>query len=173
MKTYFILTLVLLATTQSVYPQEETQPPCSSVEYSQFDFWLGEWTSYSADGKKQGTNHLIKMMGNCVMQENWSSGAGMFRGTSYNYYNQASKTWHQTWVDTSGSSLELAGGIVDGSMQLTGQRINDKAETVIDRITWTPLDEGRVRQHWQSSTDYGKNWSEVFDGYYVKGSEEQ
>jgi len=52
---------------------EEVPPvPCSSDEHRQFDFWLGEWTSYSKDGKKQGTNHLTKPLGLCVLQENWT-----------------------------------------------------------------------------------------------------
>ena len=38
----------------------------------------------------------------------------------------------------------------------------------IDRTTWTPLEDGRVRQHWESTTDGGKSWSTVFDGYYSR-----
>jgi hypothetical protein len=36
------------------------------------------------------------------------------------------------------------------------------------RITWTPLGGGRVRQLWESSTDGGKTWSVAFDGLYVR-----
>jgi hypothetical protein len=37
----------------------------------------------------------------------------------------------------------------------------------IHRTTWSPLP-GSLRQHWQTSTDGGKTWSTVFDGYYSK-----
>ena len=38
----------------------------------------------------------------------------------------------------------------------------------IQRITWTPLDGGRVRQHWESTTDGGKTWVTAFDGLYTR-----
>jgi hypothetical protein len=38
----------------------------------------------------------------------------------------------------------------------------------VQRITWTPLPDGRVRQHWESTTDGGRTWSTVFDGYYTR-----
>lgn len=50
--------------------------PCSGEEFGEFDFWLGKWTAYSSEGVKQGSNHLHKIMGNCGMQENWTSANG-------------------------------------------------------------------------------------------------
>ena len=46
------------------------------------------------------------------------------------------------------------------------------AGTTINRVTWTPNPDGSVRQHWQSSEDNGKTWSDVFDGLYVKRAAE-
>ena len=37
-------------------------------------------------------------------------------------------------------------------------------QNVIDRITWTPMQDGRVRQHWQASSDDGETWAYVYDG---------
>lgn len=37
-----------------------------------------------------------------------------------------------------------------------------------DQITWTPLGDGRIRQHWQVSNDEGKTFSTAFDGYYER-----
>ena len=161
-----LLTISALFTTTTV-SAEDPPKPCSTPEHQQFSFWLGKWTAYSRDGKKLGTNHLHKVMGNCAMQENWNSNGGKFTGTSYNFYDEASKQWHQTWIDNSGGHLLLNGNFVDGSMQLSGKRKGPKGKMVTDRITWTPLEDGRVRQHWQSSVD-GETWSEVFDGYYQK-----
>ena len=169
MKPGFVLVMIMMTLNSSA--EEAVQPPCASDEYNQFDFWLGKWTSFSKEGKKQGTNQLVKLMGNCAMQENWSSGGGKFKGTSYNFYNQVTRKWNQTWIDTTGGSLDLIGELVNGSMQLSENRIDEKGEAVIDRIIWTPLEDGRVRQHWQQSSDSGVSWSEVFDGYYVKDVE--
>jgi hypothetical protein len=108
-------------------------------------------------------------MGPCAIQENWSSGGGKFKGTSVNFYDPASRKWHQTWVDTGGGTLRLNGGLVDdGSMQLSGNRTRRNGDTVTERITWTPLQDGRVRQHWQASKDEGESWTDVFDGYYQR-----
>lgn len=145
-----------------------TPQNCSARQYHQFDFWLGRWTAYSADGKKQGTNHLHRVIGNCGLQENWVGANGQYKGTSYNVYVASKNIWHQTWVDNQGGTLFLEGTLTDGKMRLSGVRKNQKGADVIDRITWTPLADGRVRQHWQSSEDQGATWSDVFDGYYVR-----
>jgi hypothetical protein len=142
--------------------------PCEQDEQSQFDFWLGKWTAYSIDGEKQGTNHLQKVMGSCAMQENWVSASGQFRGTSFNFYSPVRKTWNQIWIDNSGGQLSLEGKFEDGQMRLKGNRKSRDGKKLIDRINWTPLEDGRVRQHWQTSEDKGRNWSVVFDGYYQK-----
>ena len=56
-------------------------------------------------------------------------------------------------------------------MQLSGDGKSPQGNDIINRITWTPLEDGRVRQRWQASGDGGETWTEVFDGYYQrKGS---
>ncbi len=44
---------------------------------------------------------------------------------------------------------------------------SDPATPPIQRITWSQLDGGRVRQLWESSTD-GKEWKVTFDGTYTR-----
>ncbi len=147
---------------------EVPSPSCSSSEYLQFSFWLGKWTAFSESGQKLGTNELVKVMGGCAMQENWQGAGGKYRGTSYNFYDAVEKTWHQTWVDNAGGHLILSGGLIGDEMQLSGERKQPNGKVVRDRITWTPLEDGRVRQHWQTTADNGESWGEVFDGYYTK-----
>lgn len=142
--------------------------PCSGEQHGEFDFWLGKWTAYSSEGVKQGSNHLHKIMGNCGMQENWTSANGQFKGTSYNFYMPRKKVWHQTWVDNGGGRLLLEGGFENGKMRLRGVRKNAEGGNVIDQITWSLLEDGGVRQHWQTSKDEGLTWADVFDGYYKK-----
>ena len=36
----------------------------------------------------------------------------------------------------------------------------------INRVTWSLLDDGRVRQHWENSSDKGETWTTSFDGFY-------
>jgi hypothetical protein len=95
---------------------------------------------------------------------------GGVTGKSLNIYDAVDRRWHQTWVDNSGSLLILAGQRVDRNMvmALTGQSPTDPKATVLQRITWTPADDGSVRQLWELSSDAGKTWTVLFDGHYVR-----
>jgi len=132
--------------------------PCTAPEHRQFDFWLGEWEVRNAAGKIVGTNTITMLHKGCVLMENWS-GAGGVTGSSFNLYDAPLKRWHQTWVDSSGSLLELDGSLIDGAMVLANAD---------NRITWRVLTDGRVRQLWEVSPDSGATWKTSFDGYYEK-----
>ena len=80
---------------------------------------------------------------------------------SWNFYNAQTSKWEQVWIST-GSVLKLEGQFTDGAMRLQGAR-----QSGIDRITFTPLPEHRVRQVWDRSTDGGKTWTVSFDGTYI------
>ena len=51
------------------------QTPCDYIaENRQFDFWVGEWNVVStAGGHPQGSSHIEKELGDCVIWENWKS----------------------------------------------------------------------------------------------------
>jgi hypothetical protein len=140
--------------------------PCSEPIHRQFDFWLGRW-DVVARGGFAGTNLIEKVDGGCALYESWSSGAGGYTGRSLNSVGSDGR-WHQTWVDASGLRLELAGGLVRGSMVLEGDTParTAGAPPVKNRIRWSPEPEGRVRQHWETSADGGGTWTTVFDGMY-------
>ncbi len=146
-------------------------PPsaCSSHEYRQFDFWLGEWTVTNAKGQFAGENRVVLIQNGCAIQENWV-GADGGSGTSVNGYFDADRRWHQTWLDSRGGRLDLAGSLVGGKMILRGQAPvrGDPFQKVLHQITWERHADGTVRQLWQSSTDDGASWTVVFDGTYVK-----
>lgn len=140
-------------------------PPCTAPEFSQFDFWLGEW-EVTADGRVAGRNSIVKLLGNCVIQESWKGASGT-EGRSLNVYDSSRGRWHQTWVDSSGGLLQLEGGLRNGSMVLEGTQLDDETRaTTRERITWTPARDGSVRQLWEYSTDDGKSWKPRFDGQY-------
>jgi hypothetical protein len=148
-------------------PAQSAAPPgCNDAIHREFDFWVGNWRVTDAKGAFQGTNRVTKEYGDCVLMEHWQ-GAGGGAGSSFNTYLPGRGQWHQTWVDNGGGTLLLFGGMRSGSMVLQGERAI-RGRPTIDRITWTPLPDGRVRQHWQASTNGGKTWSDVFDGYYKK-----
>ena len=51
-------------------------------------------------------------------------------------------------------------------MVLEGDTAAPGGKTVRQRIAWTPMPGGRVRQFWESSSDGGRTWSTEFDGLY-------
>jgi hypothetical protein len=140
---------------------------CAQPHYHDFDFWLGSWTVRDVKGKVVGRNDVTRTIANCVVQEHWYGARGGI-GSSFNIWNVESGKWHQTWVDNSGGLLLLDGGLVRGSMVLGGTMPDRKAGKVLNVVRWTPLPDGRVRQHWTASSDGGKTWQDVFDGYYSK-----
>ena len=71
-------------------------------------------------------------------------------------------------LDVRDRALLLKGGLRDGRMVLQGEPVpNSKGDSTVQRITWTPEENG-LRQLWESSADGGKTWKSVFDGKYVK-----
>ena len=116
-----------------------------------------------------GTNLVERRFGDCVIQEHWKGKLGL-EGSSFNVYDPSDKKWHQTWVDSQGTLLQLSGGLEGGKMVLSGELPSSgrPGKRASQRITWEKLRDGRVRQLWESSEDDGKSWSLVFDGMYGK-----
>ena len=142
----------------------EQLKPCNTGEHRQFDFWVGTWEVTSpANPGRSSTNTISSTHGGCVIFERYDAPGG-YSGTSLSFYDQNADKWRQTWIDNQGAPLYLSGGFKKGSMVLT-----DGSDTEnLQRVTWTPLKDRRVRQHWESSADGGESWTTVFDGYYAR-----
>ncbi len=138
--------------------------PCNTPEYRQFDFWLGDWdvTSPASPGSVSH-NRITSINDGCTLREEYTTPTG-FAGSSLNFYDSVRKVWHQTWIDNQGGALYLDGAFNGQSMVLATSTDPQN----VQRITWTALDDGRVQQHWEATTDSGQTWTTVFDGYYEK-----
>ncbi len=141
--------------------------PCSTEEYRQFDFWVGDWNVTSVDGEPAGTNLVETTLNGCVVTESWVGKSGSI-GKSFNMYFSRDGKWHQTWVDGSGGRLDLEGGLEDGTMVLSGTMPGQDGKPVLHEISWTPLADGTVRQYWRASRDQGKSWRDLFVGIYSR-----
>lgn len=145
----------------------QTPPPCAEAVFHQFDFWLGEWDVFAPGGQRAGRNIIRAAEGGCAIVETWTSASGN-TGTSLNFYDRADRKWHQAWMERGGEALRLSGAFADGHMRL--QSDSAGPDGAVNRITWTPMPDGKVKQFWDASTDGGKTWKTAFDGTYVKSA---
>jgi len=147
-------------------PPPPAPPPAMPVNHD-FDFWLGEWNVTTPDGKAAGTSRIESIAGGHGLLENWTGepATGGGNGKSLNAYNIATRQWQQFWIGSGGGILELAGGLVEGKMVLSGSHLV-RGHPLTERISWTPNADGTVRQFWEQSKDEGKTWTAVFDGLY-------
>lgn len=151
--------------------QEPEAPSCAKdPRYAQFDFWIGEWDVFNAQEALVGQNSIGKRIAGCMLFESWA-GRGGSVGQSINFIDPATGRWKQIWVDGRGGLIDVEGGLKDGSMVLEGIHVLADGSSEPFRGSWTPLTDGRVRQHLEQSRDGGKTWYTWFDGYYVRKSD--
>lgn len=148
------------------------QKPCSKPEFRQFDFWLGEWEAFAKNGKKAGDSKISIILDSCVLLEEWTSANAqqglIYKGKSFNSYNPATRQWQQTYADNTGSTTEyLRGEASAGKIVLYADNvIGQQGKIFIRRMSFTKLDEKRVRQFGERSDDGGATWTAEFDLEY-------
>lgn len=142
-------------------------PPCNCCEqpHTDFDFWMGKWEVVNAKGEPAGHNTIRKIEDGCVLMEQYTAVGSGYSGSSFNFYNSRINMWEQLWVDNQGNHLHLRGKLADGKMVLDDSW-SENADRV-NRITWTALEDGRVRQLWEVKAGEAP-WSVIFDGYYSR-----
>ena len=164
MKLFFLLFLFLFL---SIAVSAETkQQPAScqqNPQFRQFDFWIGEWNVFEK-GKLAGTSSIQLILDQCVIFENWNGQNG-YNGKSLNIFDQSTNKWRQFWVDNRGGLLTFSGEYKDGKLVYEGESTKDSHKT-LQRMTFLPLNQGRVSQLWEQSEDGGKTWRVAFDGEY-------
>ncbi len=147
-------------------PTPPPPPACDEEAHAQFDFWLGEWDVFpNGQDNKVADSRIERKHNGCAVIENWMPlrGGG---GTSLNNVDAFTGHWRQKWVGSSPGAVEFSGGVVDGNMVLTGNWPSPNALTTLIRMTYTPNEDGSVRQHREASTDHGVSWQTSFDFIY-------
>ena len=177
------IALVLFSTTQAIAqnPAQQTAAqvdtaqmkknaePCEHLpEARQFDFWIGTWDVFAANGVKQGTNRIEKILRGCALQENWTGGFGR-EGKSLNFFEPQRRTWRQVWVADANSVLDYtAGRYENNAMTFTGRTLSPKGDTVYQKLIFRNLQPDTVHQIFESSTDKGQTWTQTWFGIYVR-----
>jgi hypothetical protein len=139
--------------------------PClAQGEFRKFDFWIGEWDVQVA-GQTIGSSRIERLLNGCVVQENWMP-IGGGEGKSWNFYNSGTAKWEQVWMGATGNVLKLQGSFRDGAMRFEGTTPHPGGTNTLEKLTFTPLPQGRVHQFWEQSSDGGQTWKVAFDGIY-------
>ncbi len=135
----------------------------------EFDFWLGEWNVYNkGDDTIRAYSHIESIIDSLAIQENYQVLKGKFKGKSFNKYNPVLDQWEQFWVDNSGTSLFITGGLDNnGRMVLGNEQLNTDGKRTWNEISWKLLEDGTVNQIWRTKKE-GEEWQIVFDGIYKR-----
>lgn len=134
----------------------------------EFDFWIGEWKVFNPAGVQVGESSVKLILDECVIFENWTNRVGS-EGKSFNMYDAAAGIWRQTWVDQNGSWTEFRGGWNGSHMRITTDNVKQTDGSLKKRrMTFTPMEDGSVRQHGEMSDDDGKSWTTEYDLTYRK-----
>lgn len=146
--------------------------PCSDPIFRDFDFWIGKWEVYDKNGNKAGTSKISLILDSCVIFEEWTS-SGIpnkltYTGKSFNTYNTATKQWQQTWVDNTGNTTEfLRGKGSKGQIVFHADRVsNAEGKIFLRRLTFTKINDSKVRQFGERSDDEGMTWTSEYDLEY-------
>lgn len=163
-----LMTMPVLAHSQQSASKPAAAPCESQPHYGHFDFWIGEWDVKQATetGPSVGASRIEKLVGSCVVQENWESQG--FSGKSWNFYDVGLGKWRQIWIDVTGRKAEFSGEYRDGAMRLEGEAVLANGRRVKSRMTFSNLGPDKVRQVAERSTDEGKTWTTTVDFIYLR-----
>src|SRR4051794_2136070 len=141
--------------------QSSNPASCTSSEYRQFDFWIGDWDVFESGSSTSSAHVRVdRILGGCVLREHYEDSTALV-GESLTTYDTSRKLWHQTWVTNRGRLLTIEGSQKDGSMVLDGAYYRDNQEVRV-RGSWVPLGSS-VREMAVTSDDAGKTWKPWFD----------
>ena len=166
-----IATMILVALAAPAAAQAPAG--CDTPESHQFDFWIGKWEVHPNGADKIIAHSLVeKKYTGCAIRENWMPLGKEIAGGggSVSLYDPRLKQWRQTWVDSSGTRVDLDGGFAEGVMPITGNWANfaGPGKDALVRMNYQLQPDGQVRQWAQASADRGKTWKPAFDFLYRK-----
>lgn len=154
-------------------PAPAPPPPCSTAEYRQLDFWVGEWDAeFDLPGGRTGhaTNRITRNeFGDCVIAEHFSQPEIAYAGASFSMFDPSKKKWVQTWVDNGGAYITLTGGPVEGrahSFELVTTEPKGPRQ-VWSRMIWQDVKPDSFTWRWQARKPDG-SWADSWVIRYTR-----
>jgi hypothetical protein len=142
--------------------------PCSQPECRQFDFWLGQWDLHYND-TAHATNHIVKDLNGCVIEEQFNDPNQKFSGRSWSVYNPASHQWQQTWVDNQGGYIVLTGAFQNDTMALYAESKKQQDGTISrKRMLYYNIRANSLDWNWETTADDGNSWKVLWKIHYSR-----
>lgn len=158
-----LISVGILAGAPSGLAQSPETASCSTPEYRQFDFWVGDWDGFDVSEATRSVAHLRveHILNGCVIKETYDATNGM-EGQSFSIYDRTRGVWHQSWVTSRGVLLTIEGKMQGGEMVLSGTHLAEDGHERLVRGSWKAED-GGVRETAVTSMDGGRTWTPWFD----------
>ncbi|MCZ7602805.1 MAG: DUF1579 family protein [Melioribacteraceae bacterium] len=166
-----LIYLCILMLTFILSSKAQIQKSCESFNFSQFDFWIGEWdlTWYDSDGNEyKGHNSISKILDDCVIEENFEDYNSGFRGKSVTTYSSLKNNWLQTWVDNTGNFMVFEGGFDNENMILSRNFKNPEGNEIYQRMIFHSIENNSLVWNWEMSKDGGQTWELRWQIFYKR-----
>lgn len=159
--------MAVLASAIARLPGQQPTSACTSPAHRSFDFWVGQWEVADTGGHVIAKSTIERIAAGCVVTEHWQPIGGL-DGASINWYTASDSTWHQQWVGGGGWIARWSGSFRNSVMTMTETESSLPSAAGRNRMNWTLLPDGRVKQWQENSKDGGRTWTTQFVGYYRK-----
>jgi len=151
---------------------QQSSPSCDTEAHALMNFWIGEWdlTWTNADSTDaHGTNTITRTYDDCVIHESFAHESG-FEGMSMSVLDRRTSQWRQTWVDSQSAFLLFTGSQLENDeMEFRSAQFTDQQGIQrINRMTWRNVTDDAFDWHWQTSTDDGATWTDMWVINYTR-----
>lgn len=156
----------------------------TNADYSDFDFWLGEWLVVDTETKQlRAYDKVTRELDGCVIKQDITTFDDQYsiketgwrlNGMSFSGIKSGGE-WRQAWLDNAGNNFALVGSKhEDGTMVFTSEKltwtVGGKTSSVQYRWYWKAGKDGTVRNwgHWLDKN--GNDSKKLFDVTYIQNT---
>lgn len=168
---YRKLSFCLIALTLVCLPAfSQTRPasvPCKDrPEFTQLNFWVGEWEVFNKDQKLAETV-IQPVLKDCALEETWKAARGS-DGRGMATYDARLKKWNYFWVSANGTMSHFTGELMGNEMRFATAQLQPDGVNRLRHWSLISLPDGKVRELSVGSNDDGKTWNTEYDYVWSK-----